>query len=451
MFKGIILLYTIEVSEDFLTCYLVKAFHNEGYSTYEEIQMMAEAQGITVRLNEGLIQEIIDEEKDPERTIIAQGNAPQRGRDGELKFKVDVSAKARFIPESDNERVDYKNAMKRTTVKKGDQVAIWVNATKGVSGLDLLGRSLPAEDGKEIQVRFGDGIEQRKNEFLATRGGVPRWLKGVLTVDETLRIEGGVNMASGNIRSAHTVVIDGNVDEGFEVESEGDVYIYGSFFGVSVRAKGHVLITGGVGGKDKSTVCAEGRIETLFANNAQLEAKEAIMITKDCIHSRVFSLDSVHCNGSIMGGEVKALKEVVARKLGSELSGVTQIGVGVHFELENMMVQRMNMMEEAQTIKDFYRSAMVNGILPKEYKEKLEKDIEKIDEMIARVEKIDAKVLQWKTKMELKQAPMIKVLEGVNMDVQFRAPHCFMEFGEMEIGQSLYRANLEERTFELVR
>ena len=52
-------------------------------------------------------------------------------------------------------------------------------------------------------------------------------MKGKVTVETVLVIPGDVNASTGNVNGLGTVIIKGNVEDGFEVSAQGNIEVNG--------------------------------------------------------------------------------------------------------------------------------------------------------------------------------------------------------------------------------
>ena len=99
------------------------------------------------------------------------------------------------------------------------------------------------------------------------------------------------------------------------------------------------------------------------------------MVTKNIHHSKLSSLDSIQCQGSIIGGVTEALNYVEVLSVGSELAGLTRVKIGFHYELESLLTLKKTFYGQIEQIQKRYFEAIENGKLESRLRPSLEADI----------------------------------------------------------------------------
>ncbi len=151
-----------------------------------------------------------------------------------------------------------------------------------------------------------------------------------VSVEPVFRIVGDVGPKTGNIMFLGSVVVGGSVLDNYEVKAAGNVEIGGSVQKAKLEAEGNVVVRGGIQGAHIEST--GGDVQGKFIQNAEILAAGDVTAAEGILHSRVESGGSVHCNGrraQIVGGSVRARKEVRARMIGSQAYTATEIVVGV--------------------------------------------------------------------------------------------------------------------------
>ncbi len=419
-------MWTLKVSEDQIECLLVST-KEEGYDSPAEIEMLADAMGIQVPLDLKLVDKIIsDKNSDPEKEyVVARGIAPKHGRDGEIKFKVDVSAETKYLPVVVDGKIDYKNSMKRLPVHPGDLIAVIFHHTMGVAGKDIFGLDIEAKNGKPLDMTIGKGMEQESNLLFAKNGGVPKFENGQLSVEESLVIDTDVDLKTGNIDSQYSVVIYGDVCEGYEVVSGGDVKIYGAFHGTKLVAKGAITIYGGVFGHPLAKVVAKTNIQAHTLQHADVEVNNELHVSKDILHSSVNCLGQVYAGEGIVGGRVTTLKNIQSNTLGSELSKKTEVRIGFNFREEKLSELQDQILKKINEVYLKYKPSLDSNRLDKKLKGDLNGDIEQLEKNIKVCEKISENIEKCKVSTSPTDKIFIKVFKKILGNVDVRAPHCF--------------------------
>ncbi|NLB64486.1 MAG: DUF342 domain-containing protein, partial [Fibrobacter sp.] len=240
------------------------------------------------------------ESDDEEDFVVARGDYAKNGRNAYVKFHVSFSAKPEFVPDSEEGggTVDFKTAMRVPIVEKGDLLAEYIPPTKGEPGTNIFGGTIAASAGDPINVNVGDGVEQDVHKYISKSSGTPSYKDSVISVKTIFEVD-EVSYASGNINFPGTVIVRGDVLEGFEVKANEHVIIQGVVNAAKVSAGGYIQCLGGVLGKGKTELSAGEFIEVRHADSAALLADGDITVTKDMLHCKAYSLGSINCGGVI--------------------------------------------------------------------------------------------------------------------------------------------------------
>jgi uncharacterized protein (DUF342 family) len=156
-------------------------------------------------------------------------------------------------------------------------------------------------------------------------------LNGKVTVEKIYVVEGDVNMKEGNIRFLGTIIIKGNVDDGFSVNAAGDIEVMGSVGKGMLEAEGDIIVHQGIAGKGGAVVTAGGNIWSKFIENAKVHSGDMVVVSDGILNSSVFADKRIICRGkraSIAGGHVRAAEEIDTKNLGAPAGTETLVEVG---------------------------------------------------------------------------------------------------------------------------
>ena len=130
---------------------------------------------------------------------------------------------------------------------------------------------------------------------------------------ELLEIRDDVGVKTGNIDFSGKIVINGNVTNGYSINSDDEIVINGIVEGAVISTKGNLFINGGIQGHDKAQITVGGNMISKFINNAHITCHGNI--EADAImHSTIMCDGSIHVRGKkalIVGGDIKDRKSVV--------------------------------------------------------------------------------------------------------------------------------------------
>ncbi|MCE5286839.1 MAG: FapA family protein [Pelosinus sp.] len=266
------------------------------------------------------------------RVIFARGIRPQNGRDAYISYLVDVEKKAQ-PKELDDGRVDFKDLGILTQVSQNDLIVEKIPAAAGKPGIDLWGRRIEGRHGKDIMLPTGKNVKLVDcSKMLAAIDGQVTLENEKICVIPVIEVDGDVDLSTGNIDFKGNIIIKGSVQSGFSVKAGGDVEIGGTISGGTVEARNITVKQGIVGGKD-SIVQAEEDVFATFVQNAKIVAGRDIKIKNVIINSNLNSGHFVWAtgdNGAILGGNICAGEEIFAINIGTDISGNTDLRVGVN-------------------------------------------------------------------------------------------------------------------------
>ncbi|MEG1778033.1 MAG: FapA family protein, partial [Angelakisella sp.] len=136
-----------------------------------------------------------------------------------------------------------------------------------------------------------------------------------------------VDASTGNILFVGTVHVRGDVASGFSVRAGGNITVDGVAENAVLVSGNNIVICGGVKGRGKDIVSADGSIRALYIENARVQAKGNIY-ADSILNSHVESLCSINLsgrNGKIIGGLCTAGETIHARQIGNDANLPTSI------------------------------------------------------------------------------------------------------------------------------
>jgi hypothetical protein len=286
-------------------------------------------------VDEERISTLLREKEFNRAVLIARGTPAVPGQDAVLNFKFRKEKKGLHPEIEEDGRVNYRKLNLVENAVAGQVLVVKSPPTKGTPGTTVKGRNINAPDGEDIPLPAGKNTEVSKDglQLIATISGQPVWTGTRVDVEPVFEVKGDVDFSVGNIDFVGSVVINGNIKDGFEVKATNDIEVKGSIEMADVSAGGNIMVQNGILGKDGGSVFAEGDISAKFIENANVEAIGNVFIQETIMHSYVDAGGSVVLaggkHGKIVGGRIRAGKEVNARVIGSWTEILTEIEVGV--------------------------------------------------------------------------------------------------------------------------
>ena len=290
--------------------------------------------------------------------LAAEGIHPLIGKDGYFEyFQEAMDAKPKV---KEDGSIDYRAVKTYATVKAGDKVAVYHDATPGAEGLTVSGIEIPGYTGKnlpKLESKSLDVDETGKIYTAKKQGLVSRHGNAISIIDQ-LDIDGDVVYGKGNIRFDGNIHIHGSVMENTSVEASGEIEVDGFVEGAFLRAGKNIIIHRGVNGNDKGTIESKQDVVAAFLENIAVVAGgnvEAGYI----LNSIVTCEQSIKTNGRkslICGGKVQAGVSIETLTIGSQSHAKTEVEVGKSNEFgEKIMaltMRRRKLENEMERVRD---------------------------------------------------------------------------------------------------
>jgi len=329
--------------------------------------------GVVLGFKEEEIQKALAEDRYMEEIVAAEGIGARHGQDAYIDYKVQIKKDEIKFEEDSQGRVDFKKMNLVENVVVGQILAEKHPATRGEPGRTLMNRYVEARDGRDIELKQGKGtiLSEEKDRLIAEINGQVVYSNGKLSVEPVFRVVGDVGPKTGNIMFLGSVQIGGSVLDNYEVKAAGNVEVGGSVQKARIEAEGDIIVKAGILGKDEAYVeSTGGSLLAKFVQSAQVKVAQDVVVQEGILHSRVEAGNIVLCNGrraQIVGGSIRATKEVRARMIGSQAYTPTEIVVGIDprvlsqaEELQRMLTENEDrgrkLQKEIATLEARYKS-----------------------------------------------------------------------------------------------
>jgi uncharacterized protein (DUF342 family) len=281
-------------------------------------------------IKEDFLKEFADKPTYKEPVLIAEGSKPINGRDAYIQYNFETDqSKVRFR-EGNNGKVDFKELNIIQNVVQNQPLAKKIEPEDGTVGRTVTGRIIPAKNGKDISLPVGKNVHAGDDELtiFADINGQVVLVAGKINVEPILTIEGDVNLKTGNVIFLGTVMITGNIEDGFSVQAAGNIEVNGTVEKANLDAEGDIIIHQGINGKNSGTIRAGRSIWARFIENTNVEAGNMVVVSDGIINSNVSAEKRIVCQGKrahIVGGHLCAAEEINAKIIGSSVSGTETI------------------------------------------------------------------------------------------------------------------------------
>ena len=271
------------------------------------------------------------------RTIVARGTAALTGKDEQLRPEAWHSKlPGKATPAG---MIDYHERQYLHPIRRSETLGSIEASTVGTAGMDVRGRVLPGIDGQPLRLRLGNGAVRKGNAIIAQRDGVALVNEELIDVVPLYTHASSVGYASGNLHSAGSLLIEGDVDEGFLAEADGDIAVTGTVQG-ELRAKGSVLVEQGILGKQ--AVHAGADLRCHHATNANLRAGGNLVVADHVAQCRIQAKSVLILDGRAMvrGGQVGARDRILVGSAGAVAGTPTLLAVGQLFDERAELARR---------------------------------------------------------------------------------------------------------------
>lgn len=315
-----------------------KPLSAEDLVVYEELEEYLKRKGIVF----GLTEEVKARGKllltSSGHYLVAEGIRPQRGKDGEVRYFFEEEVHRCFVEEPESEKGLF-GILHVPEVHTGDVIAEVIPPEEGVPGISVFGKEVPAPCGRPAKIRAGKNVEVLEDGKVAVAkvSGRPVVVGKTLSVLPVFEIDGDVGPATGDVRFVGSVIVRGTVRSGFTVESEGDVEVWESVEGATIKAQGNVRIRGGFFGGGKGFLEAQGNVIVKVVESATVKARGDILVEEAVLHGFLSAGRNIIVRGKrglLAGGVAKAGNLVWVKVLGSPMGTRTEVSVGIDPEIQ---------------------------------------------------------------------------------------------------------------------
>ena len=353
----------VELEDNEMRAYIIVTPPGEGGCdlTYDSYISLLKQYRVYYGLKEQFLMEFADRPSYREKVEVAEGIRPVNGKDAYIDYKFETDQTKIQLKEGANGRVNFKELNIIQNVVQNQILATKIHPGEGVDGKTITGKILPAKGGSDISLPLGNNVHigDDGDTIIADINGQVIIANGKVNVEPVYTVEGDVNLKTGNIIFLGTVIINGNVEDGFSVKAAGNIEVKGTVAKAELDAEGDIIIYQGINGKSGGLIRAGRSIWSRFIENAYVEAGNMVVVTDGIINSQVDAIRSIICQGkraNIMGGRLRAGEEINAKVLGNSTSGtetVCEVGFDPKskVELEHLIEVKASSEDELENIR----------------------------------------------------------------------------------------------------
>ncbi len=397
----------VEVSKDEMKGSIVVSPPSMSGSeaSFEMIKRAFLQQGVVEQcINEDKIREFVDTPVYNAPFEVAEAIMPVDGHDAYISYNFETDPKKLKAEVNEEGKVDYKKLNQIQNVIADQPLAQKIPAERGKGGKTLFGRYLEAKNGKDIQIQLGANVRLDRDgvTIKAEIDGEVMLVNGKVTV-EPIKYLDAVNVKTGDVKFVGTVIIKGNVQEGYKVEAT-NIEVNGIVDKSRLEATGNIIVRQGIFGKGEGYVKAGKSLWAKFINDTTVEVEENVIVSDSIVNSNVTAMKNIVLRGKkaqIIGGHLMATEEICARKIGSPGGGtetILEVGVDPRAkkrleELQNMQAKSTKEYENCDLdIQTLEQQKKLRKKLPQEKEEKLKNLKERCEQISEELEKMTEEI-----------------------------------------------------------
>ena len=293
----------------------------------------------------------------PDRILLASGRTPVAGKNGYLKFALEVGPMPGELLEDGT--IDFRERKIMVPVSASQKIASKIPPTKGKPGENVLGEHIAQRIGLDIKVETSDDAVYSPEDqtVTATSDGMLSIVRGnVIRVCSKQEIPGDINYTTGNIESKNCVIINGSIYPGFLVKTGGNLEIKGSVMSTQVSSLSNIVVKGGITGSS-SSITASGDVDLHFIEQGHVHCDGNCVIRKQSYYSHISSGRSIRCkeHSIIVGGELVAEGAI-------SLGDVGGPGADPGFIAAGVVVKRLYQFRKLQQRLEEYEASIIQRL-----------------------------------------------------------------------------------------
>jgi len=269
-----------------------------------------------------------------ENIIIAQGEKPFHGSEGNVKYNFETEF---TNPGKINEdgSIDFTHREDIPFVNKDEVMAVKTPAIESKAGIDISGTPIQVTEFVDPVFEAGPGTQISEDGLTITAdiGGQPNLdALGTITVNPELAISGDVDFETGNINFKGNIVVNGMIKEGFTVK--GVNLTAKEIEGATIDLSGNLNISAGI---TDSKITTQGNVHAKFINHSNIMAFGNLEVSKEILDSNIIlSGTCQNQSGHIISSKITAKMGIEAGKIGTASAKPAKINIGVDKHIETL-------------------------------------------------------------------------------------------------------------------
>jgi uncharacterized protein (DUF342 family) len=296
---------------------------------YDDYISALKRSGVVHGIKEDFLLDFVDQPVFGQKIEIAEGSKPVDGANAYIQYNFETDQGVR-LKEGSSGIINFKELNIIQNVCHGQPLAKKMPPEQGTPGKTVTGKSIFAEDGRDISLPIGNNVHAADDDetILSDINGRVVIFNGLINVEPVYVVDGDVNLKTGNIIFLGTVIVNGNVEDGFSIKASGNIEISGTVAKSELEAEGDIIIRQGINARGEGHIHAKNLVWARFIQNANVSSDNMVIASDGIINSQVDATNRIICHGkraAIMGGRLRAGEEINAKILGNPTSGTETI------------------------------------------------------------------------------------------------------------------------------
>jgi uncharacterized protein len=414
----------VEVDADGLRAYLRPIDPSrDGLPEGEDLRSMLAEAGVVRGIMSGSEIRPVPENG---RVLVAVGRAPVRGTDGWVEFPM----MSRGGATGSVERVNMRDGDFLKRVTKGDVVAVIHQPAAGEAGETVRGEVIPADEGAPARVEAGKNVAASPTEpgqlVAAADGHLAFGPDGRIEVQTVVTIRGNLDLTVGNIDFCGSIIVLGDILSEFTVKVGGSLDVHGNVEDSLIKAGGDVTVRNGFYGHGKGTIEAGGDVHVHHILNQSILSEKDVYIETEAVNATVRAGGRIIAPRAVIaGGNMDALREIIAGVLGSADGGQAKLRAGKRGRILERLGQidrdlkhgEKQLADVKATVYRFVKMKVDGVGLTAEQEQVLGKLQEAQKVLPVRLEALQAERVQLQTELQKKAEARIEVHDTVHENV----------------------------------
>jgi hypothetical protein len=270
---------------------------------------------------------------------IFKGKYPRDGRCQKIYLLVDDKVIPGMLDEFGN--IDYFERRFLVPLNKDDVIAKVEEEIKPEDGYDIFGKTIVAKYDNKPAYLLGKNVSIKEGFVVSDIDGVLSIKENKINVFNFLKIKGDASILTGNIHSNASLIVDGNILENIEVETNGDLFVLGGVYSPKIlKVDGNLFIRKGIIGKIDQLYEIKGDLYCQYIENCFIKVNGNIIVEREILMSNVFSNKSIIVTkkeGEILSSKVAFYDKLFVNNLGKEKGAKNEITFGYSFVVEKLL------------------------------------------------------------------------------------------------------------------